>query len=696
MKTNPWQPQSRRVRLLAAAVLILFGSVPAPAADDLLTPHDVARLRSVAEAVISPDGQRIAYAVRVPRDLRREDDGPEWIELHVAGLEGASRPFVAGRVSVSRIAWTPDGSEIAFLAKREGDKAAALYVIAATGGEALRLIHFDTDIKEFSFSPDGRRVAFLAEEPVAEAKMKREEKGFRQEIFEEEWRTVGVWIAERDTAAGKPRRLKLAGSASELHWSPADNRLAVALAPTPSADDWFVRRKLYVVEAGSGEIVTRFDDLVWFEPVAWSPDGKHLALLCVTEPSGPLPGQLMVAPAVGGPLRNLLPGFEGHVAALAWTRAARIAYVADEGVWTSFNRVEQDGSDRHTIVPTGGPVLTALSVSADGQSAAFVAESPAHPPEVYFMRHGEPGPRRLTDSNPWLGGRRLAPQEVVDFPASDGLKLEGILIRPLDAVEGRQYPLILTVHGGPEVHYRNGWLTSYQDPGQVAAARGFAVFYPNYRGSRGRGVEFSKLNQGDFAGKEFDDLVDGLDYLISRGLVDADRVGITGISYGGYATAWSATYYSEHFAAAVMFAGISDMVSYHGTNDVPLSWYHFNYFSHPWDDWELFLERSPIRYAENTRTPLLILHGKEDSRVHPSQAHELYRYLKLASKAPVRLVFYPGEEHGNRRAASRLDFNLRMLQWFEHYLKGPGGEPPPYELDYGLEEPAAKPAEVRP
>ena len=159
------------------------------------------------------------------------------------------------------------------------------------------------------------------------------------------------------------------------------------------------------------------------------------------------------------------------------------------------------------------------------------------------MRHGNEGPKRLTTSNSWLEDMQLAPQEVVAYKARDGLELEGLLIRPLNEKKRTRYPLILIVHGGPEAHYRNGWLTSYSNLGQVAAARGFAVFYPNYRGSTGRGLEFSKLSQGDPAGKEFDDLVDAVDHFVDIGLVDPKRVGITGGSYGGYATAWCATFY---------------------------------------------------------------------------------------------------------------------------------------------------------
>jgi dipeptidyl aminopeptidase/acylaminoacyl peptidase len=326
---------------------------------------------------------------------------------------------------------------------------------------------------------------------------------------------------------------------------------------------------------------------------------------------------------------------------------------------------------------------------------ALAAESAAHPREVYWLAGPQTGvaggPRRLTDHNPWLATKRLAPQEVVTWTARDGLELEGLLIRPLDEQRGRRYPLILNVHGGPEAHYADGWLTSYSNPGQVAAARGFAVFYPNYRGSTGRGVEFGKLSQADPAGKEFDDLVDAVDHFVAAGLADTERVGVTGGSYGGYATAWLSTRYSERFAAGVMFVGISNLLSKVGTSDIPQELYLVHMNKWPWDDWQFMIERSPIRWVEQARTPLLILHGEDDPRVHPAQSLQLYRYLKILGNVPVRLVLYPGEGHGNRLAAARLDYNLRMMQWFEHYLQGDRAgarpaPPPPPDLDYAIPE----------
>jgi len=679
-EATPW-----RLPLLA----LLAISLPPAAfpAEEVFTPAHVARLKVVTSARISPSGEYIAYTLGVPRKPFLEENGPAWSELHVADRDGNSRPFITGEVNVSGIDWTPDGKGISFLAKRGGDQHRSLYVIPIDGGEARRILSHETDISEYRFHPDGKRVAFLAVEKGSGDKKKLQEKGFNAEVFEETWKPVRVWIAAPGGEAakpGKPRALDLPGSASELHWSPEGKRLAVALAPTPLVDDRYMKRRVRVVQAETGEITGRIDDPGKLGQVAWSPDGKRLALIAGEDAHDPSEGRLMVAPAAGGAPVNLIPDYRGEVRSFRWKDSETILFLGDQGVWTVLGEVRRDGTGRREVVPSG-MVLSDLSYSPGSRTAALLLESPRHPGEVAILGPDDSRPACITSSNPWLEKMELAKQEPVTYRARDGLELEGILIRPLQEKSGQRYPLILTVHGGPEAHYRNGWLTSYGRPGQVAAARGFAVFYPNYRGSTGRGVAFSKMGQNDYGGKEYDDCVDAVDHLIAEGLVDRERVGVTGGSWGGYATAWCATRYSERFAAAVMFVGISNLISKYGTTDIPNEWYLVHSRKWLWDDWQDFLKRSPIYHVQKARTPILILHGKDDTRVHPSQSLELYRNLKILGKAPVRLVFYPGEGHGNRKSASRLDYNLRMLRWFEHYLKGSGGAPPPQELDYSRE-----------
>lgn len=677
----------REVRVQALAVGIVLLSATALCAAELrgLTPHDVARIRSVDAARIAPEGSRIAYVLRVPRSPGKDDDGPPWTELHVVSPDSDSRPFITGKMNVESIAWSPDSRRVSFLAKRGDDKHDSLYAIPIDGGEAQRLVAHDTDITEYAWSPDGRRVAFLATEKEPPERKQRREKGFKPRVYEEDLRPLHVYVAEIGQPDSKPRDLGIPGSASGLRWSPAGDVLAVGVAPTPLVDDEMMFRRVHVVNVETGAVTARLENPGKLGAFEFSPDGSWLALIAGQDLHDPSEGRLMVAPAAGGELRDVLPGYLGQFESVAWQDAHTIMYVASEGVWTTFGKIDADGSQQKTIVAAGGAILRRVSLSSDGQSAAFVAETPEHPAEVFYMRHGDAGPRRLTTSNPWLSEVRLAQQERVEYKARDGLTIEGILVRPLDERSGTRYPLILSVHGGPEAHVSNGWVTSYSNPGQVAAARGFAVFYPNYRGSTGRGVEFSLLSQGDPAGKEFDDVVDAIAHFDSLGLIDKSKVGITGGSYGGYATAWAATKLTEHFAAAVMFVGISDRVSKTGTTDIPQEEYLVHARRWPWEDWEQMRERSPLTWTDQARTPILICHGEEDPRVHPSQSLSLYRYLKLRGQAPVRLVLYPGEGHGNRKAASRLDYSLRLMRWMEHYLVGPGGDPPPYELDYGVE-----------
>ncbi len=673
-------------RILTVTFVLAVVTHPRAQAADVFTPQHIAKTKSVSEVKISPDGQYIAYTIYVSRTPGKDKDGPPWVELHVVDQQGYSRPFVTGEVNVGEIDWTPDGRGICFLAKRGDDKKKKLYVIPVNGGEARAVAAHDESISGYTFAPDGKRVAFLAKPKKDKDIKKQEDKGFNAEIYEEQWEPTKVWLVTIDDEKPQPKPLDLDGSASELHFSPDGGRLAVALAPTSLIDDHYMRRKLFIVDAETGSVQAKIDNPGKLGSVVWSPDSEHVAVISAADLHDPSEGRLTVAgTSQDGSLRDLLPGYEGQIDSVAWQDRDTIMYVASEGVHTTFARISIDGNERKTVVPTGGPIFRNLSLTKDGKLAAFAVDHPTYPREVFAMAHGENQPRRLTFSNPFFDQMRFAKQEVVEYYARDGLKVEGLLIRPLDEVEGQRYPLIVTVHGGPEAHFSHGWITRYSDPGQVAAAKGFAVFYPNYRGSTGRGVAFSKLGQADYAGAEFNDLVDGVDHLVEVGLVDKKRVGVTGGSYGGYASAWCATALTEHFAASVMFVGIGDHVAKAGTTDIPHEMNLVHARKWPWEDWDFFRQRSPIHHAQKARTPILILHGKDDPRVHPSQSLQLHRYLKVIGQTPVRLVLYPGEGHGNQKAAARLDYNLRMMRWMEHYLKGPGGDPPPYELDYGID-----------
>ncbi|MDZ4773706.1 MAG: S9 family peptidase, partial [Planctomycetota bacterium] len=616
------------------------------------------------------------------------DDGANWSELRVLDTaDGRERTFIGGKVNVSALAWTPNGSELAFLAKRDGDKQTALYTISILGGESAKRVELDTSISAFSCAGDGKRVALVANVPETPEHKKASEKGFKQSVFEEDVPFANIWIADISDASAKPRKLGVAGHVHSVAWSPVDDRLAAGITTTPLVDDEYMRQRVKILDASDGRVLATVENPGKMGAFAWSPNGAWIAMHAAADIHDTSAGRLTIAPSSGGtPVDVLGEGYLGDSTAFAWSSSTALMCVAAHGVETSFERIELlagRGGAKKVIVPERTAIFTAVSLSKDGQKAAFIANTSAHAPEIYTLSHGDAAPVRRTDSNPWMKSMHFGKQEAVKFKARDGVEIEGVLVRPMSEQAGVRVPLILCVHGGPEAHDSNGWVTAYSRPGQMAATRGMAVFYPNYRGSTGRGVAFAKSSQGDAAGKEFDDLVDAVDHLIGTGLVDGAKVGITGGSYGGYATAWCSTRYSERFAAGVMFVGISNKVSKFGTTDIPDEEFYVHALHRPWEMLDFFEERSPIKYAERCKTPLLILGGKDDPRVDPSQSKEMYRWLKLRGQAPVRLVQYPGEGHGNRKACGKLDYSVRMMQWMQHYLAGPGGAAPALDVEYG-------------
>ncbi|WP_146384088.1 alpha/beta hydrolase family protein [Luteimonas marina] len=671
-------PIVRAVGLL----LLLALALPALAANGGLTLEQIAKTRAVTGASVSPDGSQVAYVLSVPREIGAEDDGPAWAELHVAGREGGSRGFVTGKVNVGGVEWLPDGRSLAYLAKRQGDETRVLYRIPVDGGESVAIAKLKSDISAFSLSPDGRRVALLASEPESDERKALKKKGFSQKVYEEDWRPVQLWIAEVGNDKAQPQRIELEGSVQAVQWSPAGDRIGLLVANRQLTDDTLVFTRVRIVSP-EGRVLGKVDNPGKVGGLSWSPDGAHLAFISAEDEHDAQQGRLFVVGRDGGAWRDLLPGLEGHVIDVEWRDAATLQFISYEGVQARLGEVGVDGGGQRTLLPAQGPVWTGFNRANNGD-IALVGSTPAHPSEAFLLAAGETAPRKLTDSNPWLKDVRLAKQEVIRYKARDGLEIEGLLVHPLERRGNARVPLIVVVHGGPESHYPNAWLTGYSQPLHHAAAKGYALFLPNYRSSTGRGVEFSKKGFGRPGMEEFDDVVDGVDHLVDIGLVDRDKVGITGGSYGGYASAWGATWYSERFAASVMFVGIADQASLVTTGDIPWEQKLVHMGKWPWEDPELFRQTSPITHAGKSKTPTLILHGEADPRVPVMQSYMFYRYLKLAGQAPVRLVLYPGEGHGNARAASRYDYSLRLMQWMDHYLTGKGGEPPAHELDYAL------------
>jgi dipeptidyl aminopeptidase/acylaminoacyl peptidase len=638
-----------------------------------LTVEQLLDIEQVRGAELSPDGKTALYTVSRNRDMD-EEAGGAWTELWVIDVEGKNaRPFVTGQVSVGSPHFSPDGRYIGFTTKR-GDKAKTqVWVLPVDGGEALAATDSKTGVGAWAWSHNGTTIFYTETEEASQREKDLKEKGWLPGYYEENLKHRILksvpfnWNQEPGSAITLVDDLTV----WSIEADPTGKYLVFGASAQNLIDHKYMFQDIYRLDLADGSFRMIVDNPGKMGMHAISPDGKRLAWTSAASLEDHATSTLFVSDSAGGKVQNMTPeGFEGHIRSVVWRDKNTVMYFADEGVWPTLalQDVRKDPGKRKVIYDSEETGLVAgLPASRPGQSnMVFVGHDARTPRELYFWK-GKGKGRRLTFHNEYLKDVEMGEQRVVRWKARDGLMIEGILMLPV-GYEGGRFPLIAQVHGGPESNHNAGWLSRYANPGQAFCARGFGVLFSNYRGSTGRGLEFAISAYAEPAGAEFDDVVDGIDHLIAEGLVDRDRVGVTGGSYGGYATYWLSTKYTDRFAAGVGMVGVSNLISKRLLTDIPYEDLYVHMGKPVREMWDLMLERSPIKYAHESKTPLLIIHGKKDTRVHPSQSQELFRAMKMADHPAVRLIWYENEGHGNRQRWGRADYVHRSIRWFEYYL----------------------------
>lgn len=665
----------KRIGVLALLILCVPCGWSSPQPLSLL---DLTKVREVISIAMSPDGERVAFTLTLPRDIDKNGDGDSFRELYVADHSGNIIPYISGYNAIGKLQWSADSKNIWMLAKRSGDEYVGIYVIALEGGEARRAMNHVADIKGFSLHSEQQKLVFWGVDKLSENEYRAKQKGFNSQLYEDISRPNKLWLADFNNKQTPIALIYDKQHVIDAQFHPDDDLIALQTSPTRLVDDIIMQKTLGVYDI-SGNPLQLFSHQGKMSKFSWSPNGKHVAVIGTNDPHDPAEGRLLLGKIDSHELVNLIPELPGHVEDVAWLSDKRIGFVLDQGTETLLASKRLTPSNGYKTLVGKLNDISKLSTSKSGKQIALVASSPQHPKEVFW--HNSRFTRRLTNSNPWLAERQFGLQRPLSFQARDGENIEGILVSPHQQNDG-PLPLIIFVHGGPESHISNGWLNRYTQPVHVATGKGYLSFLPNYRGSTGRGVAFSKKGQKEYAGAEFNDILDAKLFLVKEGLADPDKVGITGASYGGYASAWAATVFSEHFAASVATMGIGDQISKFGTTDIPNEMHQLHAREWPWQNWLGMLKASPIYHAEKRRTPLLLMHGEQDKRVHFSQSIELYRYSKLLGKAPVRLVLYPNEGHGFRHATSKFDYSVRLMRWMDTYLKSNNAAMPPYPIEH--------------
>lgn len=664
----------RSVSVLLLPLLVLF---PLGIGGQALSADDIAELRAVTAVALSPDGSQVAFTVVVPRTAG-EDPGGDRSHLFTIPVEGGEpTPIMDGTSSASQPSWSPDGSLLTFTARlTDHHPEVQVHAVPAEGGEIRPLTDSPTSVMAYRLSPDGSQVAYTSREPLPDRVRQQRERGWDMIVWGRDVQHVRLWT---ETVGGGDRTpiTPEDRSVRDFRWAPDGRRFAVQVTDDPRADSNEMFRTLEIVPATGGDLTPLAPTRGKLGSMAWSPDGTRLAFLGAKVYSDPLAQRVWVVDGTGGEAQDLTPeGYEGTPEWIGWGADGQILTAGVEGTRSVVLRWSPDEGEpvrllgRDDVGPGEGPVIIrSLSLAADGDRFAAPGHTRRHPAEVFVGSLATEETERITGHNPGLDEVVLGTQETIVWSGADGLTIEGVLIRAVgDRPEGG-HPLVILPHGGPEGVSIDGWNTRSLYPGQLLAGQGYMVLKPNYRGSGGRGTAFASANHRDLGGKEFEDVLLGIDHLVAEGLVDPDRVGMSGTSYGGYFSAWAATRHSDRFAATVTFAGLSNWISFFGTTDIPyeMADVHWDlwWFDNPGQHWD----RSPVAWLEGADTPILVATGLADERVHPEQALQLHQFLRLKD-VPTELVLYPRQPHGLTERAHRIDFMERVLDWFDLYMGG--------------------------
>ncbi|TVR68854.1 MAG: S9 family peptidase [Sphaerobacteraceae bacterium] len=621
-----------------------------------------------ADPQLSPDGNLVVWTASA---YGKKEDVPE-SSLWIASADGSEmgRQFTFGENNDTFPRWAPDGQSIAFLSDRSERGTNGIYVLPVAGGEARPLVQRKSSVDTFAWSPDGKSIAYLsADEPTDEDKRRKDERD-DPDVYGERWPYSRLYIVDVDS--GDVTELSSGDRhVFDLAWSPDSSTIAFLASPTPELESRH-RTALYTMGRTDSEPTHVADANRMASDLIWTADGNHAAF--TAGHAATTSAQTAFAVNLSSGESRVIGPDDQEPACVAGLTAVpgdqRLVLVIAQGLTTRLEWVDPVSGERSTIYqPNVGDISTAgVSLRAENGSVSHLAviySADVKPSEVFV---GPPGSLvQVSNHHDDLGQYEFGPQEEFHWTAPDGLELDGVLIYPPNAGDG-PHPFIVHIHGGPYGRYTMGWnLHPRANWQQWLAMHGYVVFMPNYRGGMGHGNPFASSLYGSITDKEFDDIMSGVDAAIERGIADPDRLGIGGWSGGGLLTAWSVGH-TDRFKAGIMGAG----VAYWGAMAMDTDVYTvLNDYAGdaPWDGPGPHRSKhhSPISFAKNVKTPLFIIHGKDDQRVPVNQATGFHRAL-MSIGAETEMVLYPREKHPILEQKHQIDMFRRVRDWYQKWV----------------------------
>lgn len=668
----------KHTALIVMAVLIAATTHAAP-----ITFNDLASLQRIGAPHLSPDGKWIAYDasnIDMAANYRRSA-----IYLIPAG-GGAARQISDGSKQDEGPAWSPDGKRIAYVSNRDGDpKQVYLYDVAA--GTTRKLTSLRGGAGSVKWSPDGKAVVFVSDvypDCGVAVECTRKTAGDLESLPTKArvltsllFRHWNTW--QEPTRAhivyyplqGEPRDLTPGavdaphfsiGGGDEFDISP-DGRELVYARNTDQRPELSTNSDIFIVPTTGGAAKRLTSRTGADTSPSYSPDGRYIAWRSQSRAGYESDlWELWIYERSNGTTRRLAANFPNWIQSATWAPDSRSFFItAPERGNNVLYEIALDG--RTTQLTNDGSV-SHVAASPDGQTLYFDQSSIDRPADIYSMRRGGQPVRLTTANDALLAKLDLGQTSDVFWTGAENAQIQAHLVRPPNFDPSKKYPAIVLIHGGPQGAWSDSW--SYRWNPQMFAARGYVVLAPNPRGSSGFGQKFVEEISGDWAGKVYVDLMNGVDWLAAQPYVDADRMGAAGGSYGGYMVNWILGH-TDRFKALVSHAGLFNLSSMYGVTE-ELWFVEWEFGGPPWENPEMYERWSPHRFVKNFSTPTLVLHGELDFRVPIGEGFQLFTALQRRG-IPSKMVYFPDEGHWILKPQNSRLWHEQVLGWFDQYVK---------------------------
>ncbi len=658
-----------------------------------VTVEDICKFKYLSDPRFSPCGKAIAYTMT---NANVDQNGYESAIYVVDEQKNAQRVTFSPNkkdalVKDTSPRWSPDGKQLAFISNRSGKS--LIYVMPLSGGEARPVC--DMSGSSIVWSPDAQYIAFIAKDPKEKEEIKNPDRmhftklryKFNGQGYFTDNRVSYLWVV--NVATGEVKQVtKSEYSDSSPVWSPCGKE--IAFVSTRHEDETNLWTDVFVANVETGETRKVTDNIGPAQMPAWSSDGRYISFVGHNRSEAHAANQCVwIVPAQGGEMKNLSANLDRTVNRGPGSDV-RYGGGNNDPIWKKDNsglffKVGDHGTSKIYFVDLEGN-LTEMTAEQHGISSfdifendgqvkiAAVAETPVDPGEIVVFANGNL--TKMTSANTaFVAELDLTFPEKYTYKSAKDWDIEGWIMKPVGFKEGEKYPVVLEIHGGPASAY--GW--SFYHEFHLLTSMGYGVIYTNPRGSTTYGEEFATGVIGDWGGHDYDDVMNAVEYVTANyDWVDAERVGATGGSYGGYLCNWMVTQ-TDRFKAFVSLRSISNMYTKYGVSDI--GWYGNRRGMGGADLWDgdekgvgedFIMSRSAMRFADQATTPILLIHSQEDYRCPFDQAEQFYVALKRLQKAPVELLVFKRENHELSRSGrplNRMDRLTAIVDWFERYLK---------------------------